>query len=162
MEARSYEPGSLAFAKSLVRDADASISRIAQPSDDLLVSLLSARGSVAIVENDARAAEESFAGALSRAQMNSHFNDAARARMKQTLAFSYIRLGDGAKAEPLLREVIAVFTRADGPDSPAVLKARVNLSQALMVQRKYAEAIQEANLLYPLLVQKLGEDHEAL
>jgi hypothetical protein len=42
------------------------------------------------------------------------------------------------------------------------LRASVQLSEALLVERKFAEAIQQANLIYPLLARKVGEDQEAV
>jgi serine/threonine protein kinase len=160
MEARSIEPGSLAIAKRLSKEAEMSISGIVRPREDLEVWLLSTRGIIAITENDGRSANEDFSAALRRAQTIPAFDEAARRRIKRTLAFSYIRLGDGAKAEPLFREIAEDYSKSGGPDNPYVLQARVNLSQALLIQRKYREAIDIANVIYPVLVKKLGEDHE--
>ena len=160
MEARSFEPGSPASAKALVSGAEATLSRVSKPRGDLAVWLLLACASIAIVDDNARTAGENFSEALREAQNGAFFDEAARAKIQQMVAFSYTRLGNGAKAEPLLRQVIAVFSRAEGPDSPTALRARVYLSQALMVQHKFGAAIQETNLLYPLLARALGEDHQ--
>jgi ATP/maltotriose-dependent transcriptional regulator MalT len=80
--------------------------------------------------------------------------------MKQKLAFASIRLGDGATAERLFRELIAAFSRTNGPESPSVLRVRLNLAQAFMIGGKNREAIDEANRIYPEYVKRLGEDHE--
>ncbi len=162
MEARSYEPGSLDRAKSLLGRAEQSTSRIPHPEDDLSVWVLSTRGVIGIISNDAHAANENLSAALQRAQAIPSFNPTALLQIKQFLAFTYIRMGDGAKAESALRDLIQQYSRAEGPDSPRGLKARVNLAQALLVEKKYAEAIDEANLVYPVLVAKLGEEHEVL
>jgi ATP/maltotriose-dependent transcriptional regulator MalT len=69
-------------------------------------------------------------------------------------------LGEGAKAEQLFRELIASFTRVAGADSPNVLRVRLNLAQAFMIQNKHGEAVQEASAIYPEFVSRLGEDHE--
>src|SRR5205807_2990978 len=88
------------------------------------------------------------------------FDESARLTFKQRLAFSYIRRGDGAKAEQLFRELILAFTRVTGPESPNVLRVRLNLAQAYMIQNKHAEAVREANAIYPDFVTHLGPDHE--
>jgi len=88
------------------------------------------------------------------------FDETARLTFKQRLGFSYIRLGDGAKAEQTFRELIDAFTRVVGPDSPHVLRVRLNLAQAFMIEKKFAEAVQEANSIYPEFVAQLGPDHE--
>jgi eukaryotic-like serine/threonine-protein kinase len=162
MEARSYQPGSLALAKSLVSEAAMSIPRMAQPREDLTVWLQYTRGVIALVDNDPHSANGIFLEALRLAQPIPAFDDAARRRIKQLLAFSYVHLGDGAKAESLFRELIQASSKTLGPDSPEVLRSRIQLAGALLIQGKYAAAIEEANLVYPTAVSKLGEDHEAV
>ena len=159
MEARSYEKGSMALAKSLLAGAESTIPRIRTPSPDLEIWLLTTRGVIALAANDARSANQNFAAALSKAQSSSVDEDRRR-RIKQWLAFSYTHLVMGARAEALLRELIDEFSRATGPESPDTLKARMNLAQSLYGQGKYSEAIEEDNRIYPILARKLGEDNE--
>jgi ATP/maltotriose-dependent transcriptional regulator MalT len=80
--------------------------------------------------------------------------------LEQRLAFAHIRLGDGREAERLFRELIAAFSRLQGSDSPSVLRVRLNLAQAFMIQNKHREAIDETSAIYPAYVAQLGEDHE--
>jgi tetratricopeptide (TPR) repeat protein len=56
--------------------------------------------------------------------------------------------------------LIAEYSSVAGADSPNVLRVRLNLTQALMNESKFAEAVQEANKIYPSFVTMLGEDHE--
>ncbi len=160
LEARSYESGSLPLAKSILAQQEALIAKLPQPRADLPVWLYSARGMVALIENNAKSAAENFQAALDKANALPEFDESARLTFEQRLAFSYIRLGDGAKAEQLFRELIAAFTRVAGPDSPHVLRVRLNLAQAFMIQNKHAEAIKEANAIYPEFLSRLGPDHE--
>jgi serine/threonine-protein kinase len=162
MEARSFERGSLAHAKSLLSDAEAALAKIAQPREHVAVWLYSARGSIAVVGGDAHAAEENFSAALRSAEASKSFDETERNKIKQTVAYAYIHQGNGAKAEPLLRNIVATLSRAEGPDSPDVMRARIYLAQSLMVQGKYAAAINEANAVYPSLVKKVGEDNETV
>ena len=99
---------------------------------------------VALIENNAKSAAENFQLAVDRAAVFPEFDQTARLTFKQRLAFSYIRLGQGAKAEQLFRELIDAFTQVVGPDSPHVLRVRLNLAQAFMIQNKHEEAIKEA------------------
>jgi hypothetical protein len=62
------------------------------------------------------------------------FDESARLTFKQRLGFSYIRLGEGAKAEQTFHDLIAAFTRVVGADSPHVLRVRLNLAQACSVK----------------------------
>ena len=162
MEARSFEGGSLARAKSLVTDAERTIARIAKPKTELAVWLYTARGVIALSETDPRGAEQNFSAALRAASADGSFDETAREKITQLIAVSYIKRGDGARAEPLCREVIASLARTSGPGSPDVLRARIYLTQTLLVQRKFADAIEEANAIYPSLVKHLGEEHEAV
>ncbi len=118
------------------------------------------RGMIALIENNAKSAAENFTTAVDRAEALPTFDESARLTFKQRLGFSYIRLGNGAKAEQLFRELIADFTRVTGPESPNVLRVRLNLAQAFMIQNKHADTIREANAIYPEFVSRLGPDHE--
>jgi len=115
---------------------------------------------IALIDNNAKWAAENFQAAVERAEILPAFDESARLTLKQRLGFSYIRLGEGAKAERSFRELIADFTRVTGPESPNVLRVRLNLAQAYMIQNKHAEAIKEANTIYPEFVARLGPDHE--
>jgi tetratricopeptide (TPR) repeat protein len=160
LEARSYENGSLPFAKSILGQQEALIAKLPHPRPDLAVWLSSARGMVALIENNAKSAAENFQAAVDQAETLPEFDESARLTFKQRLAFSYIRMGEGAKAEQLFRELIVAFTRVAGADSPNVLRVRLNLAQAFMIQNKHQEAIKEATTIYPEFVARLGADHE--
>src|ERR1700723_2131940 len=160
LEARSYEKDSLPLAKTILAQEEALIAKLPHPLPDVAVWLSSARGMVALIENIAKAAAENFQAAVDNADALPEFDESARLTFKQRLAFSYIRLGQGAKAEQLFRELIAAFTRVAGPDSPHVLRVLVNLAQASMIQNKHAETIKEASAIYPEFVSRLGPDHE--
>jgi DNA-binding winged helix-turn-helix (wHTH) protein/serine/threonine protein kinase len=160
LEARAYQSGSLPLAKSILEQQKTLIARLSDPRPDLPVWLASAEGMIALVENNAKSAAENFQAAVEKADVLPEFDESARLTFKQRLAFSYIRLGEGAKAEQLFRELIAAFTRVAGPDSPHVLRVRLNLAQALMIQNKHEDAVKEANAIYPEFVSRLGADHE--
>jgi serine/threonine protein kinase/DNA-binding winged helix-turn-helix (wHTH) protein len=160
MEARSYEHDSLPLAKTMLAGAESRITRISHPPQELPVWLASARGMIALIENDAKQASAQFEKAYHGAEQLPQFDQTARLTLKQRLAFSYIRLGDGVKAERLFRELISAFSQLQGPDSPNVLRVRLNLAQALMIQNKHREAIEETSSIYPSYVARLGEEHE--
>jgi DNA-binding winged helix-turn-helix (wHTH) protein/serine/threonine protein kinase len=160
LEARSYESGSLPLAKSVLEQQKALIAKLTDPRPDLPVWLASAQGMVALIENDAKSAAENFQAALEKADALPVFDESARLTFKQRLGFSYIRLGQGAKAEQTFRDLIVAFTRVAGADSAQVLRVRLNLAQAFMIQSKHAEAVEEATAIYPQFVSRLGPDHE--
>jgi eukaryotic-like serine/threonine-protein kinase len=160
LEARSYEGGSLALAKSILEKQKGLIARLSHPRADLPVWVSSAQGMIALIENNAKSAAENFQAAVEKADVLPEFDESARLTFKQRLGFSYIRLGQGAKAEQTFRELIAAFTRVAGADSPHVLRVRLNLAQAFMIQNKHAEAVQETTAIYPEFVSRLGPDHE--
>lgn len=160
LEARSYEKDSLPLAKSILEQQKALIAKLAHPRPDLPVWLSSAQGMVALIDNDAKSAAENFQAAVDGANVLPEFDESARLTFKQRLGFTYIRLGQGAKAEQAFRELIDAFTRVVGADSPNVLRVRLNLAQAFMIQKKFADAVKEATAIYPEFVSRLGPDHE--
>jgi len=160
VEARSYEKDSLPLAKTILAQQEALISRLPSVRPELPVWVASARGMIALIDNNAKGAVDNFQTAVEKAESLPMFDQAARLTFKQRLGFSYIRLGDGAKAEKLFRELIVAFTRITGPESPNVLRVRLNLAQAFMIQNKHADAVREANEIYPSFLAALGPDHE--
>jgi serine/threonine protein kinase/DNA-binding winged helix-turn-helix (wHTH) protein len=160
MEARTYQSGSVPLARSILAEQEGRIARILQPREDLPVWLASARGMIALIENHAKLAAEQFQAASDRAENLPGFDGSARFTLKQKLAFASIRLGDGAKAERLFRELIAALSRTNGAESASVLRVRLNLAQAFMIQGKNKEAIDETTGLYPAYVATFGADHE--
>jgi tetratricopeptide (TPR) repeat protein len=147
-------------AKQILAEEEAKLATIPNPRRDMPVWVSTAKGMIALIENDAPAASQNFRDALTQAQGLPMFDESARLTLKQRLGFSYIRLGDGVKAEQAFRELIQDFTRVAGSDSPNVLRVRLNLAQAYMIQNKHTEAVAEANAIYPQFVTRLGEDHE--
>ena len=160
MEARSFQSGGIPTAKSLVAQQEQLISQIKLPRKDLQVWLLTAKGMIALVESDAKSANQYFGHAVDAAAKLPDFDQTAQFNLKQRLAFTYIRLGDGATAERLARELISDLSRVTGPSSPYVLRVRLNLAQAFMIEKKFKEAIDEANAVYPDFLAKFGPDHQ--
>jgi serine/threonine protein kinase len=160
MEARSYQSGDLPVAKSLLAEQEALLPKIIHPRKDLPVWFSTAKGMIALIENDAKAANLNFKAASDAADALPDFDETARYNLRQRLAFTYIRLGDGATAERLARELIAGYSSSNAPDSPYVLRVRLNLSQAFMIEGKYEDAVKEADSVYPNFLAKFGPDHE--
>jgi tetratricopeptide (TPR) repeat protein len=160
MEARTYEADSLPFAKKILADQEALLPKIAEPRPDLLVWLATARAMVALIGNNAKTAVEQFQIAFDKANTIPDFDTLTKLTLQQRLAFSYIRLGDGPKAEQLSKELITAFANAGEAQNPSLLRVRLNLAQAYMIQGKHKEAIEETTSIYPTLVNTLGPDHE--
>jgi eukaryotic-like serine/threonine-protein kinase len=160
LEARSYEKDSLPLAKSILERQKALIAKLKHPRPELQVWQASAQGMIALIDNNAKSAAENFQAAVDGAAALPEFDETARLTFKQRLGFSYIRLGEGAKAEQTFRDLIIAFTRVAGADSPHVLRVRLNLAQAFMIEKKHAEAVKEATAIYPEFVSRLGPDHE--
>ncbi len=160
MEARSYQDGSLDMAKSQIADAAKLIqdNRIDRP--DVAVWLASARGMAALIGNDAKSAQAQFQIAVDGSAHLAQFDPSARATFRQRLAFTKIRLGDGAGAEKDFRALASDYAAIEGVDGPNVLMTQMNLIQALMIGSHHEAAITEADRLYPRLAKRLGEDHE--
>jgi eukaryotic-like serine/threonine-protein kinase len=160
MEARTYQQGSLQTARALLAKQAALLPKVTSPREDLPVWLGTARGMIALIANDAKTAAAQFQAAYDSASKLPGFDTLDRLTLKQRAAFAYIRLGDGVTAERLFRELISEFSRASGPESANVLRVRLNLAQAYMVEGKNREAVDEATAVYPLYVARLGESHE--
>ncbi|MBX9599959.1 MAG: winged helix-turn-helix domain-containing protein [Bryobacteraceae bacterium] len=160
MEARTYTEGSLARAQAILKEEEAKIPRLRRTPEALPVWLASARGMIALISNDAKLAAAQFQTAYERSRTIPGFDEMGQLTLKQRMAFAHIRMGDGPRAEHLFRELISDFTRLHGADSPNVLRVRLNLAQAFMIQGKHKDAVAETTAIYPHYVERLGEDHE--
>ncbi|WP_293375517.1 winged helix-turn-helix domain-containing protein [Phenylobacterium sp.] len=161
MEARSYEAGSLPRARAILAEQAPAIGAMTPAPPALVVWLASARGMTALVADDAKTAAEQFGRASTVADAHPELFDLGeRLTFLQRVAFAHIRLGDGAGAAAMFGRLAAGYGRLEGPDGPDVLMVRMNLVQALMIQARHAEAVDEANRLYPKLLAALGPDHE--
>jgi eukaryotic-like serine/threonine-protein kinase len=161
MQARSYRGGSLEDAEKLFAEQETAVRRLGSSRPEVGVWLASARGMIGLIKNDLPTASEQFRLAAEGAQrLPEIFDLQTRLTFKQRQAFTFIRLGEGEKAETLFRELAAGYARLSGPDSPEVLMVRLNVAQALMIQREHAAAIAEADAVLPKMVATLGPDHE--
>lgn len=161
MEARTYEKGSLEAAQAIVAEQAPAIVALKTPSPDLAVWLASAKGMVALIGNDAKGAAEQFGLAVQGADAHPDlFDEGQRLTFLQRLAFAQVRLGEGAKAEALFRRLAKGYAALEGSDAADVLMVRMNLAQALMVQGKHAQAVDEASAAYPRMLAVLGPEHE--
>jgi eukaryotic-like serine/threonine-protein kinase len=161
MQARSYREGTLQLAQQRVAAADAVYHALPKPLSELGVWRASAAGMIGLITNDLAVATEQFQRASDGAErLPEIFDLKARLTFKQRQAFTLIRMGEGEHAERLFRELAAGYSRLNGPDSPEVLMIKLNIAQALMIQREFASAIAEADALLPRMVSTLGSDHE--
>jgi serine/threonine protein kinase len=161
MQARSYREGTLEAAEKQLAEQEELIRRAGTVRPEVTTWLASSRGMVALIKNDLPVATEQFRLASEGAERLPEFFDLkTRLAFKQRRAFAFIRLGDGIAAETLFRELAAGYDRLNGPDSAEGLRIRMNLTQALMIQREFAAAIKEADALHAKMVETLGADHE--
>jgi serine/threonine protein kinase/DNA-binding winged helix-turn-helix (wHTH) protein len=161
MQARSYREGTLQLAQKQLAEQETLIKRLGTAGPEVTTWLASSRGMVALIANELPAAAEQFRLASEGAeQLPELFDMKTRLAFKQRRAFAFIRLGDGKMAETLFRELIAGYDKLNGPDSAEALRIRMNLTQALMIQREFAASIQEANGLYSKMVETFGPDNE--
>ncbi len=160
MEARSFQADGIPKAKSLVSEQESLLTKVAHPGKDLQIWLLTAKGMIALVESNAKLANQYFQQASDLASTAPDFDEIARDNLKQRLAFTYIRLGDGVTAERLARELLSKLSATTGPNSPYALRIRLNLAQAYMIQKKFRESVEEANAIYPDFLKEFGPDHQ--
>lgn len=157
MEALSGDPARLPKARALIADA---LKVPGIDSGESAVWLYSSQGSLALASEDVPAARGFFEKASAIAEtMPDRFTERQRLNLKQRLGFMLIRLGDGVGAERMFRPVHAAFARLEGPDNPDTLNLKLNLIQALMVQKRNAEVVTAATDLLPRMEVRFGEAH---
>lgn len=161
MEARSYQQGGLERARIILDQEERAIAALAEIPPDLAVWRASARGMLALIENDAATAEAEFGRAAQAAEAQpERFDLGSRLTFLQRQAFALIRLGEGVRAEAIFRRLADEYAAMQGPEGGDVLMLRMNIAQSLMIQGRHAAAVAEADRLHPVLAKVLGADHE--
>lgn len=160
MTARSYAKGSSAAAKQMLAELGPVLAKRKAGGGEVAVWLHTARGMIALVENDIAESAKNYQAAIDDAKTAPTMDERSLLALQQRLAFCYIRLGDGAKAEHLFRDLIPQYTALSGAESGDVLRLRLNLAQAYMVQGKHQQVINETTAVYPQFVSRLGANHE--
>jgi serine/threonine protein kinase/DNA-binding winged helix-turn-helix (wHTH) protein len=161
MQARSYREGTLQAAQKQLAEQETLIGKLGTANPEVSTWLASSRGMIALIANDLPVAAEQFRLAYEGAeQLPESFDLKTRLAFRQRRAFAFIRLGDGKMAETLFRELIAGHDKLNGADSAEALRVRMNLTQALMIQREFAASIREADALYSKMVETFGADNE--
>lgn len=157
--ALSTQPGSLDKARAIVADIDRRLA--GKPVDDETeVWRQSARGMIALVGEDVPGARNAFEAAYALAQKTpGSFTPRQIVNFGQRYAFTLLRLGEPAKAEPILRNLVARMTALVGADHPDTLLLRMNVGQSLVNAQRYAEGIATLNTLLPLFERRLGAEH---
>lgn len=159
LEALSGDPSRLPFAHRLLASARAGAGA-GRDDGELAVWLLSSAGSVALASEDVRAAQAAFRQASARANtLPAAFDARQRLNLRQRVAFTYLRLGDGASAAALLKPLLVAFTRLEGVDHPDTLNIRLNIVQAFLTQKRFDDVIADAATLLPLMEHAFGPDH---
>lgn len=161
MEALSYMQGSVERARAIIARERARL-----PQDDkridpeVRVWLASARGMAELAGGDMHVSRDQFGEAARLADtMPASFDARTRNDFHQRHAFTLIRLGDGKGAEAEIKPLLAAQTRLLGPTNPDVLLLRMNLGQAYLYQRRFADAVAALSAVLPLMRQQLGPDH---
>jgi DNA-binding winged helix-turn-helix (wHTH) protein len=91
--ARSYQKDSQPLAKSILASEEKLIAGLDHPRPELRVWLASARGMIALIDNNAAGAAQEFQAAVEQSRVLPMFDQAARLTFEQRLGFCYIRLG---------------------------------------------------------------------
>ena len=156
MLAKNPANGSMSKAKSLYAQQEPLIAKAKAASGELPAWNDFARGLIEMFDSDAGAAAATFEHGLRVSEALPEQDFGLIFPMKQSLAFAYTRLGEGSKAERLIRELIATETRIGYTSRPNPLNLGLNLAQAYMAEQKNQNAIAEINQISPALVRQLG------
>ena len=98
--------------------------------------------------------------AIERAKATPGFDSKLLIALEARLSAIYLRLADGAAAERAARQVIAMITALDGPESHALLQPLMFLQEALYYERKYKEALAQGDENHALFAKILGPQNQ--
>ena len=156
MDTRMNTAGSLNQARTLYAQEQPVLARLKSKSGELPVWVDFAHGLIQVTSDDAQDAVVTLKHGLEAAKTLPAFHEDVILTIEHALMYSEIRLGDGADAERLIREMMATVIRTHYTGKPNLLNLHANLAQAYMAEQKNRDAIREVDLTYPALVQQMG------
>lgn len=160
MEALSAEKGSVERARAIITAQDRQLPPQLKRDPEVAVWLASARGMAELAGGDVHVALDQFDRAATLADtMPEIFDQRTRNNFHQRHVFMFIRLGEGKRAEEAIRPLLAAQAQLLGPTNPDVLLLRMNLGQAYLFQKRYADAVRELSAVLPVMRAQLGPDH---
>jgi serine/threonine protein kinase len=159
-QSRTYSTADLEQAKQTVAAQQLLAARIRKPKPEVALYTAMTRGYIAFASNDIKGAAEQIQRAVDLGALAPSFDEASRTNLKHMLAVTYMRLGQGPKAEQLSREVIATYSNLYGMQSPKLLQADLTLAQVLMVENRHREVIELTTAVYPEFLKVYGDSNQ--
>jgi serine/threonine protein kinase/DNA-binding winged helix-turn-helix (wHTH) protein len=157
MHVRDTTPGSLDQAKAIFQSQQEILDRTGQKSPEVPIWADYAQGLIEMYSSDAQHARLTFQAGLRAAQMLPRFNPGVILMMQQLLAVSETRMGEGGKAEALIKEMMVTVKRLHYTDKPNLANLGINLAQAYLSEQKNQETINTVDQFYPAIVLQMGE-----
>ncbi len=98
--------------------------------------------------------------ALSRAAATPGFSPKLLAAMRLRLCNLYLTLNDGGRSEKIARDLVGSATTLYGRDSAATFQPRMVLEEALFIQEKYPETLQQSKSDTAVFDRTLGPENQ--
>jgi DNA-binding winged helix-turn-helix (wHTH) protein/serine/threonine protein kinase len=159
-QSRTYSTADLQQAKQTVDAQQVLAARVHNPKPEIALYTAIARGYIAFASNDIKGAADQIQQAIDKGAITPSFDEASRTNLKHMLAATYVRLGEGQKAEQLAKDVIATYSRLYGMQSPKLLQADLTLAQALMVENRHREVVELTTEVYPGFLKIYGDSNQ--
>ena len=157
MHVRDTAPGSLDQAKAIFQTQQAILARTGKESLEVPIWADYAQGLIQMYSSNAQHAAVTFQAGLHAAQSLPRFNPGVILMMQQLLAVSETRIGEGRKAEALIKEMMITVKRLHYTDKPNLTNLGINLAQAYLSEQKNQETINTIDQFYPAIVVQMGE-----
>lgn len=155
-QVQSGLPGALELAKRDFAQQQQLAAHIAKPTPDLRAWLALAQNDILVEGPHPEQGLPILSRAVEGAETDPELTPATLLTLRQRLCHYYLRTGDGPRAEAAARDLLAATAKVDGAGSPGLLFAQMNLQEALFIEGKYRESLQEITRSYPRFVELLG------
>lgn len=157
---RTFKPENLEKAKQIVAAQMALITRIRNPRPEFAVYIATARAYIAYFSSDLKEAVVQAQLANDKVAEAPSLDESSRAGLKHLLAAAYMRSGENQKAELLMEDVIATYTRLYGPQSSVLLQMKIPLAELLAHEGRFGEVNELTTEVYPSFVKIFGESND--
>gem|GEM_PF-6644537 len=156
LELKSQRAGSIDLAKQLLTKELPAIQSLRHPSPKVIFARLDVEGMIALSSGDSMTAKRKFQDAMNLASADPSISVERRLSEQARLCFIQAHTGEAGEAVACFKSLVPRYKKTYGEGSARFLNLRINLAQALLLDKQFAAALKESDELYPLSATTFG------
>lgn len=156
----SLAPGAVDSARQGFPQQQALLAQLPHPSTEVQAWAALVRASLIGFSNKPSEALEPLREAIRIGESTPGFDPFLLITLQKRICGIYLRMGDGANAERVARDLIRNVIAQSGPDSPTLAPLEMYVQEGLYLQGRYRDAIAQADINFAHFTRILPPNHD--